>query len=152
MCPIAERRIKLSIKTKFGKTWNNAPRHTTSSRQTATRVDETEGLRCRVRAAATLFSFGSLRIGSFHSQGALGGRRKPSSATCRTAAVMQLSRSRAYPPFFSSFARFSRLLVDRAGRKIGIAAAMITFEAPPTGYVVLWCVGVGAAIAPVTSR
>ena len=65
---------------------------------------------------------------------------------------MQPSRSRTYPPFFCSFARFLRLLADRAGRKIGIAAAMITFEALPPGYDVLWCVGVGAAISPVTSR
>ena len=65
---------------------------------------------------------------------------------------MQLSRSRAYLPFFCSFAWFSRLLADRAGGKIGIAAAMFTFEAPPPGYDVLWSVGVGAANAPVTSR
>ena len=37
--------------------WKNAPRHTTPSPQTATRVDESEGLRCRVRAAASLFFF-----------------------------------------------------------------------------------------------
>ena len=65
---------------------------------------------------------------------------------------MQLSRSRAYPPFFCFFTRVSRVLADRAGRKIGITVAMITFEAPLPGYGVLWYVGVGAAIAPITSR
>ena len=34
-----------------------APHHTTPNPQTATRVDESEGLRCRVRAAASLFFF-----------------------------------------------------------------------------------------------
>ena len=43
-------------------------------------------------------------------------------------------------------------MADRAGRQIGLAAAIIIFEAPPPGYDVLWSVGVGAAIAPVTSR
>ena len=37
--------------------WKNAPRHTTPSRLTATGVDESEGLRFRVRAAASLFLF-----------------------------------------------------------------------------------------------
>ena len=41
----------------LGLTSKNAPRHTTASRQTATRVDEREGLRCRVRAAASLYVF-----------------------------------------------------------------------------------------------
>ena len=43
-------------------------------------------------------------------------------------------------------------MVKRAGCKDGIAAAMISLEAPPPGYTVLWSVGVGVAIAPVTSR
>ena len=34
----------------------------------------------------------------------------------------------------------------------GLVAAMNIFEAPPPGYDVLWSVGVGAAMAPVTSR
>ena len=36
---------------------------------------------------------------------------------------------------------------DRAGGKVGIAAAMITFKAPPPGYDALWCMGVGAALS-----
>ena len=43
-------------------------------------------------------------------------------------------------------------MADRAGRKIGLAAAVITFEAPPPGYDVIRSVGVGVAIAPVASR
>ena len=35
--------------------WNNAPRHRTPSRHTATSVDESGGLRCRVRAASLFF-------------------------------------------------------------------------------------------------
>ena len=62
MCPITIRKqtaYELSIKLKFGIICNNAPRHTTPSRQTATSVDESEGLRCHVRAAAsTLFLVG----------------------------------------------------------------------------------------------
>ena len=80
------------------------------------------------------------------------GRSPQAPLTCGRAAGMQLARSRAYPSFICSSAPFGRLLVNRAGRKIGIAATMITFEAPPPGYDVLWCVGVGAAIASVTSR
>ena len=48
--------------------------------------------------------------------------------------------------------RFLGLLADRAGRKIGIAAAYISFEEPPPGNDVLWCVGVDAAIDPLISR
>ena len=44
------------------------------------------------------------------------------------------------------------MFADGAGREIGIAADMTTFEAPPSGYDVLWCVAVGAAIDPVSSR
>ena len=76
----------------------------------------------------------------------------PSSATCGTAAVMQVSRSRAYPPFFCQFARFSWLLADRAGRNNGVVPAMITFESPPPGCDVSWPVSVSAAIASVTFR
>ena len=47
----------MSNKNEFGTAWKNAPRHTTPSRQTATSVDESDGLRCRVRAAASLFFF-----------------------------------------------------------------------------------------------
>ena len=47
----------MSDNKSFGISWNNAPRHTTPSRQTTTSVDESEGLRCRVRAAASLFLF-----------------------------------------------------------------------------------------------
>ena len=45
------------------------------------------------------------------------------------------------------------VIVGRSSRpKIGLAAAMIIFEAPPPGYEVLWSVGVGVDIAPVTSH
>ena len=84
----------------------------------------------------------------------MGGQGEHSSATtCVTAAVMQLSGSRAYPPFFCSFARVF-VIVGRSsrGRKVGFAAAMITSEAPPPEYDVLWSVGVGAALAPVACR
>ena len=43
-------------------------------------------------------------------------------------------------------------MVDRAGRKTGLAGAMNILKAPPPGYDVLWSQGVGAAIAPVTCR
>ena len=42
-------------------------------------------------------------------------------------------------------------MADRAARTFGFAAAMITYEAPPRGYDVLWSVDVGAAIAPAVS-
>ena len=60
----------ISEKTCLGPLWGNSvlvvnqkiirknpPRHTTPSRQTTTRIDESKGLRCRVRAAASLFFF-----------------------------------------------------------------------------------------------
>ena len=98
------------------------------------------------------FSFCWRKIESYNSQGVLGGRGESWSAVCGTATVMQLSRSQAYPLLFCSFARFSWWLADRAGRKIGIAAATSFFEAPPPGDDVPWSVGVGTAIAPVASR
>lgn len=53
---------------------------------------------------------------------------------------------------FGSLGRFSFDLADRGGGKIGLAATMIIFETPLTGYDVRWSVGMCAAIAPVTSR
>ena len=47
--------------------------------------------------------------------------------------VIQLSRSRVYPPFRCSFARFSSCLAARAGRKFEPAAAMILVLAPLKG-------------------
>ena len=93
----------LSNKEEFGITWNNAPRHTTPSGQTATSVDERAKV-CVVACALVpaSFSFWWRRIGSYHSQDVVGGHREPSSATCGTAAVMQLSRSRAYALFLCS--------------------------------------------------
>ena len=54
---------------------------------------------------------------------------------------------------------FARLLgfrdcwpIEQVEQINGLAAAMNIFESPPPGYDVLWAVGVGADIHPVTSR
>ncbi|MEP5218913.1 MAG: hypothetical protein ABJQ80_02820, partial [Lentilitoribacter sp.] len=79
--PIGKRRIHRHHKMDIKTTWNNAARHTTPSRPTATSVDESDGWRCRVSATASIILFWWRRIGSCHSQGVLGGRGEPSSAT-----------------------------------------------------------------------
>ena len=42
--------------------------------------------------------------------------------------------------------------INLVDEKLGIATAMIVFEAPPPGYAVLCSVGVGAAVFPVAWR
>ena len=71
------------------------------------------------------YSVWRCRIGDYHSQGVWGGWRELSCVKRGTAAVMQLPKSRAHPPFFCSFPWFRLLLADRAGRNIGPAAAII---------------------------
>ena len=56
VCVLSGKSVLLivSIKQEFIK---KPPRHKTASRRNPTRVDESLGLRCRVRAAASLFTF-----------------------------------------------------------------------------------------------
>ena len=56
------------------------PQHDTkrpADRHRRERADESDGMGCRVRAAASLFFFLQHGLGIYHSQGLLGGRREP---------------------------------------------------------------------------
>ena len=78
---------------------------------------------CSLPAASVLLW--RRRLGSYHSQLLLSGRRKFLNATHGTATAMQLSRSWDLPLCFGSIAWFSSRLADRAGGKNVLATAMI---------------------------
>ena len=91
---------------------------------------------CAPPQASVLFC--RRRLGIYHSQPLLGGRKKPKNATHGTATAMQLSsKSCAILCVFGRLAWLSWHLADRAGGKIGLATAIIVSEAPPPGYAVL---------------
>ena len=54
--------------------------------------------------------------------------------------------------FFGRWVGFRAAWPSAVVEKVGIATAMMFFEAPPAGYDVLWSEDVGAAIVPVASR
>ena len=126
-------------------------KHPAEKYQVPRRADESDGVHRRVLAADSLV-FVWRRLGSYHPQLLLSGRRKPLNATHGTATAMQLSKSWAFPLCFGSIPWFSSRLADRAGGEIVIATAMIFFEEPPPGYAVPWSVSVGVAVAPVATR
>ena len=129
-------------------------RQTTPSRQTATSVDESEGLSFRVHAAASHFLFVVAQDRKLSLSGCLGWAEE--ALKRQVSAEQQRRCSYRGPERILRF--FAHLLGSRdcwpieQAEKIGFAVAMITFEAPPPGYDVLRCVGGGAAIAPFTAR
>ena len=97
--------FELTIVSSFRHVGQNGPKvphHTTPCRQTATNVDESEGLRCRVRVAASICLVLAAQHRKLSRSGWLGWRREPSSATCGRATEMQLSTSLAYALFLVS--------------------------------------------------
>ena len=113
----------------FGIIWKSAPRHTTPSRQTVTSVDESEGLRCRVRAAASLFFSLVAQDRKLSLSGCLLGWAE--GALKRHVRDIEVSNiSSVFSLVCTVF-----VIVGRSSRpKKGLAAAMIIFEAPPPGY------------------
>ena len=135
----------------FGELGKNAAFYITPGWQNQKRVDESDGIRRRVRAATSLSFFFRRRLGTFRSQSLLrgGSTKKPPAEQRRRCNDRSLG---ACPLCVGSISRFSCCLGDRAVWNIAIAIAMFFFEAPPPGYAVLFSVGVGAAGAPVAIR
>ena len=104
---------------------HDAARNTTPGGQKKT-TRERERRRQRRRASSraplpppSAFFLSRRRLGSYHSQGLLIGRRKPQQRG--TAAVVELSKYQAYPPCVGSITLFSCGRGDRrAGGKIGL--------------------------------
>ena len=141
LCPIRKRCINCQTKTKFGITSNNVSRHTTRSRERVTGGDESKErfALCRLRAAASLFFLLVAQDRKLILSGCvLCGRREPSSATCRTATVMWcicrgVKRILCFYFYFSSFARCSWWLADRADCKKKACDGHVFFRGAPGG-------------------
>ena len=150
MCPIGEQRTGCQSKKKSE---INAPRHTTRSRQTTTRVDESESLRCSARAAASLFFYLVAQDRKPSLSGCLEGAEEALKCHVRNSSGDAAIEVSSVCSVFSLDCSVS-MIVGRSSRPktMGLRPPLLTFEAPTTGYDILWCVGVGEAIESVPYR
>ena len=93
-----------------------------------------------LRSASLFYVPWRRRLGSYHSQPLFGWAEEAQKRHARKsdgdAAIIEVL-SYCIICVFGRFACVSWHLADRAGGKIGLATAMIFFEAPPPGYAVL---------------
>ena len=102
-------------------------------------VDESDGVHGCVRAAASLCFVLAAQARKL-SLSACFGWTEEAQKTLSTEQRRRCSYHRSLELCSYVFGRFAWLswhLADRAGGKIGLATAMIFFEAPPPGYAVL---------------
>ena len=111
-----------------------------NTRLTTTIVDESDGVHGRVRAAASLCFVLAVQATKLSLSASLGWveetQKRHAWNSDGDAAIIEVL-SYCILCVFGRFACLSWHLADRAGGKIGLAAAMIFFEAPPPGYAVL---------------